>query len=230
MVVVTNNKAVLFTDICGSSKLWNAHHDAMYVALKKQERFLFSTCSGNGGTVLKTIGDAFMMSFDTLEAALKTAIKIQRRMRAKPIRVSPRDVIQLRVGISYGQVVPCSMHVGNAEQQHVLPDLYGKTVNLASRAESVACIPGGIAVGLLKTDPHFADSVAACARISKKPIDGVRRAVCAHNQASSNNSVRRSGRLLSAPSTAAAVHGDHRDTIKGFRANDVEFFCWSSLV
>jgi hypothetical protein len=223
MGVLTSNKAILFTDICGSSRLWNAHHDAMYVALKTQERFLFSTCSGNGGTVLKTIGDAFMMSFDTLDAALKTAIKIQRRMQAKPIRVSPRDVIQLRVGISYGQVVPCSMHVGNAEQQHVLPDLYGKTVNLASRAESVACNPGGIAIGLLKSDPQFALSVAACAHIAKKSIDVVRRTVCAHNEASNKNSGRRSGRLLSAPSTAAAVHG----AIKGFRADDVEFICLS---
>jgi hypothetical protein len=53
----------LFTDIEGSTKLWERLPDAMRVALARHDAIMRATISENGGVVFKTIGDAFCAAF-----------------------------------------------------------------------------------------------------------------------------------------------------------------------
>ena len=53
----------LFTDIEGSTALWDAHPEAMRPALARHDEILRGAIEGNGGHVFKTVGDAFCAVF-----------------------------------------------------------------------------------------------------------------------------------------------------------------------
>lgn len=197
---------VVFTDVVGSSRLWNAAPEEMHTALMKLEKYIFGVCVRNNGTVIKTIGDATMMAFATLQDALRVAKTVQQHLACKPIQVGESKLV-LRIGIAVGPVKRHTMRVGTHDLIHVLPDLFGPSVNLASRAESSVSVPGGIAVGILKSDPNAASYRAMllnhtppfthCTRLTK----GSKRP-------------RRSNRLLHST-----------EVVKGFNKSDVDFLC-----
>ena len=60
----------LFTDIEGSTKLWEQNPDAMRPALARQDALLRECIEQNGGYVFKTVGDAFCAAFPTAPDAL----------------------------------------------------------------------------------------------------------------------------------------------------------------
>jgi class 3 adenylate cyclase len=72
----TGTVTFLFTDIEGSTKLWQQHPDAMPNALACHHTILNETIAAHGGYVFQIIGDAFCAAFSTaidgLEAALRT--------------------------------------------------------------------------------------------------------------------------------------------------------------
>jgi len=53
----------LFTDIEGSTRLWEEHPDAMRQALAQHDDLLRSCIESHGGHVFKTMGDAFCAAF-----------------------------------------------------------------------------------------------------------------------------------------------------------------------
>ena len=53
----------MFTDIVGSTDLWDAHPRSMADALARHDALLHSAVSRNRGTVLKHTGDGIMASF-----------------------------------------------------------------------------------------------------------------------------------------------------------------------
>src|SRR6184192_4148059 len=53
----------LFTDIEGSTRLWEEHPDAMRGALARHDAILRAGIEANGGQVFKTMGDAFCAAF-----------------------------------------------------------------------------------------------------------------------------------------------------------------------
>ena len=55
----------LFTDIEGSTRLWENSPGAMRVALTRHDSLMRAAIESNGGTVFKTIGDAFCTAFPT---------------------------------------------------------------------------------------------------------------------------------------------------------------------
>ena len=71
---------LLFTDIEGSTRLWEAEPDAMTRGLRRHDEILRSAIELAGGYVFKTIGDAFNAAFATAEAALSAAIAAQRAL------------------------------------------------------------------------------------------------------------------------------------------------------
>ena len=67
----------LFTDIEGSTKLWEAQPDAMQIALERHDVVMRNAIETNGGTVFKTMGDAFCAAFATAPEALEAALAAQ---------------------------------------------------------------------------------------------------------------------------------------------------------
>ena len=55
----------LFTDVEGSTQLWEHHQHAMKDALERHDSILRGAIQGTRGQVVKTIGDGFMAVFDS---------------------------------------------------------------------------------------------------------------------------------------------------------------------
>jgi len=80
----TGTVTFLFTDIEGSTKLWEQHPDAMRPALARHEALLADTIERHGGYVFKTVGDAFCAAFPTADTALEAALAAQLALAAEP--------------------------------------------------------------------------------------------------------------------------------------------------
>ncbi len=74
----TGTVTFLFTDIEGSTKLWEKSPRAMQVALFRHDALLWEAIEGHGGFVFKTVGDAFCAVFPTALSALESALAAQR--------------------------------------------------------------------------------------------------------------------------------------------------------
>ena len=59
----TGTVTFLFTDIEGSTKLWERHPEAMQAALARHDEILRGAIEQRGGYVFKTVGDAFCCAF-----------------------------------------------------------------------------------------------------------------------------------------------------------------------
>src|SRR5215210_8015320 len=70
----------LFTDVEGSTRLWEAQPRAMSVALARHDALLHAAIETAGGTVFKTVGDAFCAAFPTPDAAIEAAVVGQRAL------------------------------------------------------------------------------------------------------------------------------------------------------
>ena len=75
---------LLFTDIEGSTRLWETQQTAMRVALTRHDALLRSSIRSHRGHVFKTAGDAFCAAFHTAPAALCAALEAQRALDLAP--------------------------------------------------------------------------------------------------------------------------------------------------
>jgi adenylate cyclase len=103
--------------------------------LEEHRRILRSIFPRFNGTEIKTIGDAFLVEFQSALEAAQCALEIQRTLAKRNHDVSPEQRIELRIGIHVGDVV------------HREGDVYGDGVNIASRIQPVAGI-GGICISV----------------------------------------------------------------------------------
>jgi predicted ATPase/class 3 adenylate cyclase len=115
----------LFTDIEGSTRAWEMHPDAMAVALQEHNVILFEEIRRHGGSVFKTVGDAFCAAFDDQSKALTAAVEAQRRLTA---HAWPSDVGEIRVRMA--------LHTGMAD--HHDGDYFGPSLNRVARLTSIA--------------------------------------------------------------------------------------------
>jgi len=73
----------LFTDIEGSTTLWEQHTKAMRVALARHNTILRAAVEAHQGAIFKTVGDAVCAAFASAPAALTTALDAQHAMVAE---------------------------------------------------------------------------------------------------------------------------------------------------
>ena len=120
----TGTVTFLFTDIEGSTRLWESDHDAMREALSSHDAILREAIERHRGFVFKTVGDAFCAAFFRPEDALSAAVETQLRLAAQawPAAVGP---LRVRVGI----------HAGSAVESD--GDYFGPTVNRVARLMSL---------------------------------------------------------------------------------------------
>jgi hypothetical protein len=115
----------------GYTKMMEDDEAATMAFLNFHNTLLRMEITGNGGRVIKTIGDAFLADFSSAVNAVRCAVSIQNRFLER--NRSLHENRQLRIGIHIGDVVVS----GN--------DIYGDGVNIASRLQAIA-EPGGICV------------------------------------------------------------------------------------
>ena len=65
--------AFLFTDLEGSTRLWEAHAEAMRAAYARHDAVLRTAVAAYGGVVYKVIGDALQAAFPSAAEAVGAA-------------------------------------------------------------------------------------------------------------------------------------------------------------
>src|SRR5213596_3657211 len=125
--------AIMFTDMVGYSALSQRDSKLAVELLEEHRQVLREIFPKFNGTEIKTIGDAFLVEFNSALEAAQCAIAIQRALAKRDADAPAERQIQVRIGIHIGDVV----HRGG--------DVYGDGVNIASRIEQLAGA-GGICV------------------------------------------------------------------------------------
>src|SRR5881397_1934189 len=74
----------LFTDIEGSTRLWEQHPEAMEAALARHDALLRTAIEAHGGQIFKTVGDQFCAAFASAPAALAASLAAQQALQAEP--------------------------------------------------------------------------------------------------------------------------------------------------
>jgi class 3 adenylate cyclase len=65
----TGTVTFLFTDLEGTTRLWEEHPESMQLALARHYAILRDAVEASGGQVIKTTGDGLHAVFETAEAA-----------------------------------------------------------------------------------------------------------------------------------------------------------------
>src|SRR5918993_2292095 len=120
----TGTLTFLFTDIEGSTKLWERDSSVMQLALARHDEILRSVMEERGGYVFKTVGDAFCCAFPTAPDALEAALEVQRKLFSSEWE----QIGTLRVRMA--------LHVGAAQERD--GDYFGPPVNRVARLLSAA--------------------------------------------------------------------------------------------
>jgi predicted ATPase/class 3 adenylate cyclase len=76
----TGTLTFLFTDVEGSTRLWDESPAPMQTALAQHDALLRGAIEASGGFVFKTVGDAFHAAFPTAAAALTAALSAQEKL------------------------------------------------------------------------------------------------------------------------------------------------------
>ncbi len=93
----------LFTDIEGSTPLWEREPAQMRLALAHHDAIVRTAIAAQGGHTFKTIGDAFQAAFALPAQAVAAALAAQRALAAQPWETSAP--IRVRMGVHVGPAV-----------------------------------------------------------------------------------------------------------------------------
>jgi class 3 adenylate cyclase len=94
----------LFTDIEGSTPLWEREPEKMAAALQTHNAALRQAIEAHSGVVFKTVGDAFQAAFDTSLEALEASIEGQRRLHSAAW--NELGPLKVRMGLHTGEAEP----------------------------------------------------------------------------------------------------------------------------
>jgi predicted ATPase/class 3 adenylate cyclase len=141
----TGTVTFLFTDIEGSTKMWERSPQAMQAALARHDELLRRSIEERGGYVFKTVGDAFCCAFSTAPDALEAALEAQRLL------------LKERWGESGPLRVRMALHMGAPEVRD--GDYFGPPVNRVARLLSAA--HGGQVLLSLPTHEMVRDQLPA---------------------------------------------------------------------
>ena len=115
----------LFTDIEGSTLLWDRYPEAMSLAQAAHDRILHGAVASGGGYVFSSAGDGIGASFESPQAALEVAAAVQTALGGHQWP-EPIETIKVRMGA----------HIGEAVERS--GDYFGTAVNRAARVAALA--------------------------------------------------------------------------------------------
>ena len=114
----------LFTDLVGSTRLWEQHSKAMEADLARHDELIRTVSADHGGAEYSTAGDSFGMAFASAKEAVAAAVTVQRKLARQEWSVP--GGLRVRLGI----------HLGTAQRRS--GGWYGPPLNEAARIMSVA--------------------------------------------------------------------------------------------
>lgn len=122
--------ALLFTDIRGSTKLYEELGDAKaYNLVREHFKVLFRAVEAHQGIVVKTIGDAVMGSFRRPADALAAALDVQEEIELLKVP-GTNEAVVVKMGLHTGPAIAVTLNDRF--------DYFGQTVNRAARIQGLA--------------------------------------------------------------------------------------------
>jgi adenylate cyclase len=115
----TGTLTFLFSDVEGSTRLWENQHAEMRAALARHDALLRQSFAAHRGHVFKTGGDAFCAVFPSAPDTVAAALGAQRSLRSEPWP----PPLQLKVRMA--------LHTGTAELRD--SDYFGEPLNRVAR-------------------------------------------------------------------------------------------------
>src|SRR5262245_26367370 len=126
----TGTITFLFTDIEGSTRLWEAHPEAMRLALLQHDDLLRACIESHGGRVFKTVGDAFCALFVSPRRAVEAVLASQQRLPALALN-TPDGPFPLTVRMA--------LHTGVVEERDSV--YFGPPLNRVARLLAIGLLP-----------------------------------------------------------------------------------------
>ena len=118
---------LVFTDVVGSTSMYEAGEEAALQIVQEHFKIIFSAFEASG-RIVKTIGDAVMGAFTSGEKALFAVAKVLDDM--KDMKRPDGTPFQIRIGMHAGPALLVPLNG--------IQDYFGRTVNVAARVESKA--------------------------------------------------------------------------------------------
>ncbi len=123
--------AIMFTDIKDFSGKMQRDEVGTMRMLGIHNRMMNDDVNKFGGTVIKTVGDAYLVTFDSVVSATQCAIDVQQAFIQYNTQIKNEDEkITVRIGVHLGDVFVKDK------------DVFGDGVNIASRIQSMAEVGG----------------------------------------------------------------------------------------
>jgi class 3 adenylate cyclase len=118
-------RTILFTDLVGHTEMMRRLGDTRgREVLRDHERIAREAIARHGGTVIKTDGDSFMVSFGSVASAAECAVAMQRAFDSR--NATAEEPLRVRMGLNAGEPIEDG------------GDLFGEAVILAARIAAQA--------------------------------------------------------------------------------------------
>lgn len=125
--------AILYADVAGYSRLTGTDEDRTHRQLRSCLSAANDCVERHHGRICHYAGDALLVDFSSALSALDCAVDMQQKFEQCNPETAANDRMVFRVGLNLGEVI-----VDGEE-------IYGDSVNIAARLESIA-EPGGICI------------------------------------------------------------------------------------
>ena len=123
----TRHLTILLTDIKGfTDKTSSKTRAAISTMLDEHRAVVLPLLEARGGHLIKTIGDAFLMTFESPTNAVLAGLSVQEALAKLNEGRSADDRLEIRIAINAGEV--------NLMEN----DVFGEAVNITARIESIA--------------------------------------------------------------------------------------------
>jgi len=107
----------LYTDIEGSTRLWEHQPEAMRQAVARHDQIMRLAITDNGGRVFRTVGDAFCAVFSAAPRALEAAVEAQRGLAQ--VQWQLEGPIRVRMALHTGEAVEQAGDYVGASLNHI---------------------------------------------------------------------------------------------------------------
>jgi len=115
----------LFTDVEGSTRLWELDQDGMRAALTAHDKILRDAIAAHGGEVVKHLGDGLLAVFDSAPEGVCAAVEAQQLLVDQPWELG--EPLRVRM----------ALHTGDATEARD-GDYFGPVLNRCARLIGVA--------------------------------------------------------------------------------------------
>ncbi|PIR19343.1 MAG: hypothetical protein COV48_02525 [Elusimicrobia bacterium CG11_big_fil_rev_8_21_14_0_20_64_6] len=123
----TRHLTILLTDIKGfTDKTSSKTRAAISTMLDEHRAVVLPLLESHGGRLIKTIGDAFLMTFESPTNAVLAGVAVQEALAKLNEGRGAEDRLEIRIAINSGEV--------NLMEN----DVFGEAVNITSRIEGIA--------------------------------------------------------------------------------------------